>query len=1198
MGAVHSPFTSAGMLTWRLVNDVAAFFVLPVCNDQRMRILFIDDHIPCPELGVGYPRARNLLHALDTMGHRVVFAPLEPSGQTWATLRHVVPADVEVALHVTTANLHQFLCDRAGGFDLLLVSRPNNLCAVLAARPDTWRQVPILYDAEAIWATRTALQLAVQGFPLSAPEADKLLQDEVESAHSAAHVMAVSVGEAATFRERGCASVSVVSHGFATVPTPSAWIDRSELLFVGALDDEPSPNADALTWFVHDVMPLLQAQRTTPMRLRVAGRCAATSVRALAGPQVTLLGQVPDLADLFSSARVFVAPHRYASGIPTKVLEAAARGLPCVCSELLAAQLNWVNEREVLTARSAADFARAVLRLDTDPMLWSEIRNHALAGIAQRFNEAQFVAALSQALDLAVRAKPSDLLRQTTPDVGVQLERSASAAPRTPAAEVRSAWRQRTSALRQKVQHQIDAWRIARCKEFDRSWYLRLYADVAAANADPAMHYLLYGAAEGRDPGPSFSTMGYLSRYPEVARSGNNPLLHFVEFGATQEHFAGPRARSSERKHRVVFICGEPEMAGLVLRVQNLATAMSANGATTAVLTVAQAFQHPTQVVEASILVLWRTAWDDNLASTVKLARQNGACVLFDADDLVIEPTLARVEVIDGIRTQNYAENDVRVYFERTLRAFEVADWASCSTEGLAAHMRVRGKPTFVLPNGFSDDVHWRSRLALRRRLAAPNDGTVRIGYAAGTRTHQRDFAQLAKALVAVLKQRPQCRLVLFKTRDGQPLLDVNEFSDFEDLQAQIEWRDFVAFDRLADELARFDINIAPLQTGNPFCESKSAQKFVDAALVGVCTVASPTGPFAAAIEHGHSGFLAGTGDQWRSTLLQLVDAPKLRQRVADAAYRQVLWHNGPRRRADMAAVMLDQMLAPGRRAARTSALQLNLPGANNWPAGVLPEARVIFATDRLRQAEVTVVVPLHNYAQFIVEALNSVAAQTLPDLDLVVVDDASSDDSLAITSAWVQRHATRFNRVQLLQHAVNAGLGPTRNSAMAQAETPFALALDADDRLLAPACEKLLMAMHDGQADFVYPFIQQFGDGSAIMGQAPYSAQMLVGGNCISAIALIRKECWAAVGGYADIQQGWEDFDFWCKFVEMGMYGQQLPEVLAEYRVHGASMTHRITDMPHNKQALMALMCKRHPWLSMPQSFGVNAPQSESRTK
>jgi glycosyltransferase involved in cell wall biosynthesis len=237
----------------------------------------------------------------------------------------------------------------------------------------------------------------------------------------------------------------------------------------------------------------------------------------------------------------------------------------------------------------------------------------------------------------------------------------------------------------------------------------------------------------------------------------------------------------------------------------------------------------------------------------------------------------------------------------------------------------------------------------------------------------------------------------------------------------------------------------------------------------------------------------------------------------------------------------------------------------------VLPEARVIFATDRLRQAEVTVVVPLHNYAQFIVQALDSVAAQTLQDLDLVVVDDASSDDSLAIASAWVQHHAARFNRVQLLQHAVNAGLGPTRNSAIAQAETPFALALDADDHLLAPACEKLLMAMHDGQADFVYPFVQQFGDGSAIMGQAPYSAQMLVGGNCISAIALIRKECWAAVGGYADMRQGWEDFDFWCKFVEMGMYGQQLPEVLAEYRVHGASMTHRITELPHNKQALMA---------------------------
>ena len=63
---------------------------------------------------------------------------------------------------------------------------------------------------------------------------------------------------------------------------------------------------------------------------------------------------------------------------------------------------------------------------------------------------------------------------------------------------------------------------------FSADWYLDQYQDVAAAGVDPIEHYLSYGAAEGRDPGPDFSTSGYLARYPDVAEGGINPLLHYI----------------------------------------------------------------------------------------------------------------------------------------------------------------------------------------------------------------------------------------------------------------------------------------------------------------------------------------------------------------------------------------------------------------------------------------------------------------------------------------------------------------------------------------------------------------------------------------------------------------------------------------------------------------------------------------------
>jgi O-antigen biosynthesis protein len=73
---------------------------------------------------------------------------------------------------------------------------------------------------------------------------------------------------------------------------------------------------------------------------------------------------------------------------------------------------------------------------------------------------------------------------------------------------------------------------------FDSEWYLRRYADVRKEAMDPLKHYLRYGAAEGRDPGPGFGTRDYLQRYPDVAASGLNPLLHYVRFGIGEGRMA------------------------------------------------------------------------------------------------------------------------------------------------------------------------------------------------------------------------------------------------------------------------------------------------------------------------------------------------------------------------------------------------------------------------------------------------------------------------------------------------------------------------------------------------------------------------------------------------------------------------------------------------------------------------------------
>jgi hypothetical protein len=82
------------------------------------------------------------------------------------------------------------------------------------------------------------------------------------------------------------------------------------------------------------------------------------------------------------------------------------------------------------------------------------------------------------------------------------------------------------------IQEKIET--IASSGFFDRTWYLEQYPDIAKNGMDPVRHYLLYGANEGRNPGPHFDTSWYLDTYPDVAKDGMNPLLHYERYGKAQ----------------------------------------------------------------------------------------------------------------------------------------------------------------------------------------------------------------------------------------------------------------------------------------------------------------------------------------------------------------------------------------------------------------------------------------------------------------------------------------------------------------------------------------------------------------------------------------------------------------------------------------------------------------------------------------
>ncbi|MGQ0558187.1 MAG: TIGR03087 family PEP-CTERM/XrtA system glycosyltransferase [Sphingosinicella sp.] len=202
-------------------------------------------------------------------------------------------------------------------------------------------------------------------------EARLLSAFEREVAASAEAVTFVSEAEAALFRSMtGLANIhalpnGVDSHRFdpdADFPClrPEQRPPRPTLLFTGQMDYPP--NVDAVRWFALHVLPLLPSGHFV-----IAGRNPAAAVKALAGPQVTITGEVADMRSWLAVADIVVAPLRIARGIQNKVLEAMAMARPVVASPAAFAGIEAEPGHHLVVTDSAEMMASELVGLLADP---------------------------------------------------------------------------------------------------------------------------------------------------------------------------------------------------------------------------------------------------------------------------------------------------------------------------------------------------------------------------------------------------------------------------------------------------------------------------------------------------------------------------------------------------------------------------------------------------------------------------------------------------------------------------------------------------------------------------------------------------------------------------------------------------------------------------------------------------------------
>ncbi len=370
----------------------------PEDRPRRPRVLFVDNEVPHMFKGGGLPRARLMLQALD--GWPVTLFPLWTPLDNWRAVYASLPGSVEVALGHGMAGLEAFLERRRSVYDVLVVSRPPNLQALQplrARRPELFAGLRLVYDAEALFALREIAMAGVQRRPLTRAAATQRLDAEIALATGASDVLVVSQRDAQFFQAAGHRT-QILSHGTPIRRSAPGPKPRDGLLFVGALHPG-TPNEDGLLWFIREVMPLLRQLLSHAPSLSVVGVCLSPKVAALGGPDVAVLGPQDALEPHYDAARVFIAPVRFAGGVPAKVIEAAASGIPTVASALLVRQLGWRDGLDIVGARDAKAFAVGIARLLTDDVAWQRQQQAAWQQCAQRYDLELFGHTLRRVLD-------------------------------------------------------------------------------------------------------------------------------------------------------------------------------------------------------------------------------------------------------------------------------------------------------------------------------------------------------------------------------------------------------------------------------------------------------------------------------------------------------------------------------------------------------------------------------------------------------------------------------------------------------------------------------------------------------------------------------------------------------------------------------------------------------------------------------
>lgn len=276
-------------------------------------------------------------------------------------------------------------------------------------------------------------------------------------------------------------------------------------------------------------------------------------------------------------------------------------------------------------------------------------------------------------------------------------------------------------------------------------------------------------------------------------------------------------------------------------------------------------------------IVIFRCPITPEVEELIERAHYHNKKVFYDIDDLVIDMKYTdKIEYVQKMSEAERAKYDDGV--KRMGKTMKLCDYCITTTPALARELEKYGKEVFVNKNVASEEMVKLSIDAMKKIEKKSNE--VVIGYLSGSITHNPDLELIKPALIRIMDEFLDVKLCMMGYLDLPE--DLRRFEDRIIKKPFADWRS------LPEVIAGLDINLAPIEE-TIFNEAKSENKWMEAALCKVPTVASDFGAFQNVISDGETGMLCKNAEEWYAKIKKLVEDARLRKRIGEKAHKKAI---------------------------------------------------------------------------------------------------------------------------------------------------------------------------------------------------------------------------------------------------------------------------------------------------------------------